>query len=766
MTSSPAAIALMRWHLLGLMKHTMVFGLMLLLLPLTGFRAVPGHGYLGGLFIDHTFQGGVLAAFQLVGAAWGLMYGQGLVIGAARDKYGARVGQGEAVIDRGWEELLNVPIVPKQFWLYTGLAGPGLLVSILGSRAWPDHPVLSVFLGGLAALLGGGLSFLAWQLLFLPVMMARWKLLAQDREAYLQRESLAAGAPEEMRLFYGTAWFFRHVWTRLPFSLLRGPAAAFYQACSGLLRPVGRVVAPLRALETEDGLDPRHFAALSVVGPLALGYLLAGLLLEDGKVLAVYYLYTLLALCIWTLTAVDFYATVLFRRPVPAFLATAGAVLAGYSLFGAGHGYRTTLPERPEASNLPLLDPVEVMKASREGEHLVVITSTGGGIYAAGWTSLMLKRLCEADPAFLDRTRLVSSVSGSSVAMAFLAEAQLRQPQQPRREQLAEVLRGSTGSSLSAAARGLAYPDFWRLASCGLWPWGADAPFTDRGRLQELSWIRNAGAGSSPPRALSDLRGAIRAGQLPAMIFNASVMETGERIMITPADFHPGARQARGRTHSKLLRRDMDGTFGADLSLWTAARLSATFPYVSPMARGIPTPATGPWGEGAALHLGDGGYVDNYGVASALDWLDPLLEARAAGHPDLRFRKVLILQIRAFRPKKAGGAGETWAAFLGPALAQLGLHAGVLDRNEIELARFLAHWNARLKGQGVALSTVVLQPDQGTDPGPMSWHLTAHDIELLRTAGDPDHRDCRTGLPSNPELRAAFDCLQRLLANP
>ncbi len=766
MNRAPAAIALMRWHLLGLMKHTMVFGLVLFLLPLTGFRAVPGHGLLGGLFIDHTFQGGVLAAFQLLGAAWGLMYGQGLVIGTARDKYGSQDEGRGAVIDRGWEELLNIPIVPKQFWLYTGLAGPGLLVSALGSQAQPDHPVQSVLLGGLAALLGGGLSFLVWQLLFVPVMMARWKHLGLDREGYLRLQRDEGATPEEMRLFYGTAWFFRHVWTRWPFSSLREPAAAFYRACGWLLRPVGRVVAPFRVLQKEDGLDPRHFAALSVVGPLALGYLLAGLLLEDGRVLAVYYLYTLLALCIWTLTAVDFYATVLFRRPVPALLASAGAALLGYSLFGAGHGYRVTVPDRPGATSLPRLDPVEVMKASREGEHLVVITSTGGGIYAAGWTSLMLKRLCDPDPAFLDRTRLVSSVSGSSVAMAFLAEAQLRQPRQPCPAQLAEVLRGSTGSSLSAAARGLAYPDFWRLASCGLWPRGVEAPFQDRGRLQELSWMRNAGAGSSPPRRLSELRAAIRAGRLPALIFNASVMETGERVMFTPADFPPGAHPMRGRTHSQLLRRDAEGAFGVDLSLWTAARLSATFPYVSPMAHGIPSPATEPWGEGAALHLGDGGYVDNYGVASALDWLDPLLEARAAGHPDLRFRKVLILQIRAFRPEKAGAAGETSAAFLGPVLAQLGLHAGVLDRNEIELTRFLAHWNARLKGQSVRLSTVVLQPDRDTDPGPMSWHLTAHDIESLRKAGDPDLKHWKTGLPSNPELRTAFRRIRRFLANP
>jgi hypothetical protein len=748
------------------MKHTVLFGLVLLLLPLTGFRTIPGHGLLGGLFIDHTFQGGVLAAFQLLGAAWGLMYGQGLVIGTARDKYGSRGGSGEAVLDRGWEELLNIPIVPKQFWLYTGLAGPGLLVSILGSQARPGHPVHSVLLGGLAALLGGGLSFLVWQLLFVPVMMARWKLLGGDRESYLQSLGQPGGPPEEMRLFFGTAWCFRHVWTRGPFASLRGPAAAFYHACSWLLRPVGRMVAPLRVLEREDGLDPRHFAALSIVGPLALGYLLAGLLLEDGRVLAVYYLYTLLALCIWTLTAVDFYATVLFRRPVPALLGTASAALLGYSLFGAGHGYRATVPDRSEASNLALLDPVEVMKASREGEHLVVITSTGGGIYAAGWTSLMLKRLCESDAAFLDKTRLVSSVSGSSVAMAFLAEAQLKQPLPLRSKQLGEVLHGSTGSSLSAAARGLAYPDFWRLASCGLWPRGSEAPFQDRGRLQELSWMRNAGAGSSPPRRLSDLRSAIRAGRLPALIFNASTMETGERVMITPVDFPSSAHQARGRTHSELLRRDSEGAFGADLSLWTAARLSATFPYVSPMARGIPAPEPGPWGEGAALHLGDGGYVDNYGVASALDWLDPLLEARAAGHPDLRFRRVLILQLRAFRAAEAHAAGEAAAAFLGPALGQAGVHGGVRHRNEIELGRFLSHWNARLKAQGVQVATEVLQPDRDTDPGPMSWHLTTRDHDLLKQAGDPDRRDARTGLPANPELRAAFDRIRRHLATP
>ena len=93
---------------------------------------------------------------------------------------------------------------------------------------------------------------------------------------------------------------------------------------------------------------------------------------------------------------------------------------------------------------------------------------------------------------------------------------------------------------------------------------------------------------------------------------------------------------------------------GYDIDVWTAAVLSATFSYVSPAARATcfdqkkendneiqkedHKESRSPAAENSPgqLHLIDGGYHDNYGVASALDWLAAALEAQDKQHLDPR----------------------------------------------------------------------------------------------------------------------------------
>jgi hypothetical protein len=51
-----------------------------------------------------------------------------------------------------------------------------------------------------------------------------------------------------------------------------------------------------------------------------------------------------------------------------------------------------------------------------------------------------------------------------------------------------------------------------------------------------------------------------------------------------------------------------------DISVLTATRLSAAFPYVAPAARADV--------DGPGVHIVDGGYYDNYGTSSLVEWLD------------------------------------------------------------------------------------------------------------------------------------------------
>lgn len=742
----------MRQHLLRLLKHSLAFGILLLLLPFTGCRGFPLHKVLGGLFIDHTFLGGMLASAQLVGTAWSLMFCQGLVIGAAQLRFGNSLLPDEAVIDENYKNFFNIPITRKQLICYSMLALPGLFMSARFAKGGP-------WSGALAALTGCVLAFIVWQLLFLPSMIGNYKENDKDTE-YLS-------------LFPLSYYIFIKLWNPFLPELIKIPIGWIYNLAMKILKKILRLKPPGSRFKANGG-ETHYVQAFTIFLPILLAYISAGLVSETIRVPAVFYFYTLFALCIWFLTAVDFLSSLVFQCPFPGVLLVLTLAVVGNALLGVGHVYWATFAHpTPQDVKLPL-DPVNLVKLDPASRNLVVVTSSGGGIYAAGWTLLMLKRLEVTNPGFLAQTRLVSTVSGSSVAMAFLAEERMEHPDASPVEVLDSALDRATRSSLPAVARGLAYADFWRLASFGLWPRGPDAAIEDRARLMERSWMENAGCSPGQPRALTELRECVRNRQLPALVMNASIMETGDRVMFTAVDLPPAhqreerllagryADPQRALTHSELMRRDADGGFSVDLSLWTAARLSATFPYVTPIARCLEQPGAGPWADGRHLHLCDGGYVDNFGVASAMDWLTPVLEARAGKGAELGFDKVLVVQLRAFRNDPAEPAVEASATFTGPIHATLAERDGILDRNDIELGRFLENWRQRLADRKVRLETMVLQPDGTEEAGPLSWHMTNEDFGILDKSGDPYRQDKDHRLV-NPQLGKSFDWIQAYL---
>jgi hypothetical protein len=276
-----------------------------------------------------------------------------------------------------------------------------------------------------------------------------------------------------------------------------------------------------------------------------------------------------------------------------------------------------------------------------------------------------------AYPDFAKDLRLISSVSGGSVGTAHYVSALPCLAALERKEReaaLRAIAQGAMRSSLASTAYGVAFPDFKRA----VFPFGADEVF-DRGRLLEEDWrqvadsrrlaLQPKSAGTAfqsicprPPAkdqqplvSLSSWRPSIEQGDRPATIFNTTVMETGERIAITPLQTlrnkwsGPASNNGRpypqrhvyARTLSEFLSADVSGgtkvkqetngtpskqaacpQFGKnyDIDVWTAARLSATFCYVSPAARAAcfdgRTRTAASAGSRGLLHLIDGGYHD------------------------------------------------------------------------------------------------------------------------------------------------------------
>jgi hypothetical protein len=356
----------------------------------------------------------------------------------------------------------------------------------------------------------------------------------------------------------------------------------------------------------------------------------------------------------------------------------------------------------------------------------IVIAINGGGIQAAAWAAQVLTGLEERARAeglgsFADAVRLVSAVSGGSVGAAyFLNEYSASHGFNPGAD-LEAVRQNAQSSSLHAVAWGLLYWDIRRPYI----PWSVGL-FDDRGFALERAWRRAAGLDAP----LSSWRAGVREGHRPAVLFNATAADLGTRYLFS----NTAVQEKEGQS-------DFHQSYpGKDVPISTAVRLSATFPYVSPVARAFDRHL-----RPDEPHLADGGYYDAYGVSSLVDWLDAALrEEPTSKHVD----SILVIEIRgdqrpeikdedpgdaASRRDKDRKTGSTYRSWTYQLLAPLGAMlevrtAGQIAHNEAELCLLTKRW--QLDPRHVRIERVLLEFPEANPP--LSWHLTRRERDRIR----------------------------------
>jgi hypothetical protein len=390
------------------------------------------------------------------------------------------------------------------------------------------------------------------------------------------------------------------------------------------------------------------------------------------------YVAMLLIVVFWTMAGIAFFADH-YRIPV---LTIAVGLILIINIFPAEHVFPVT-PLKPAEMAATLPTPADYVKrlaynTSGKPQPMIIITATGGGIHAAVWTATVLDELEKSfGPDFHQHILLISSVSGGSVAaMAFLREYFADHPFDPQGHFRQRVLRSSECSSLQAVAWGLVYPDALRA----LFPWFYNLHSSldrfDRGWALEMALQRNLSDEDCVPDK-ADLRASfpdpsnLRLNSLamlpqtlpatvaaedprrrfPAFTLNTTVVETGDRFLLSnysafyetvgreqilPAGSFLGVYGRETLIHPPIAGR---GGYG-DLSLFTAARLSASFTYVSPPAR-LPFEMSFDKGH-SAYHFVDGGYYDNDGTNSVIEFLRSAKDAL----PDTGVLPILLIEIR------------------------------------------------------------------------------------------------------------------------
>ena len=467
---------------------------------------------------------------------------------------------------------------------------------------------------------------------------------------------------------------------------------------------------------------------------------------------------------------------------------------------GQEEHYLSTTTFTGDAKSLEIKTPAEILAdklAGTDDQPLIVVTATGGGLHASAWTAAILARVEQKlGPEFHHHLLLMSTVSGGSVGLlSYLRELKAGTLDGNNRAMALRRMQSvAQCSSLEAAGWGLVYYDlpkaFVPVIPYFISPSPGDNDLHTSPLLKDRTWaLRRAfernldnsyckglwlqdgnddfafpnAADAASGLTLRSMSPSTTNNQwIPAFTMNTTTVERGERFLLAnykvPENQLNEEPEYRARSFLATFEHPApDGAIASsqpDLPLATAAQMSATFPYVSSAAR-VPMDVDF---RIDSVHFVDGGYFDNDGTVSAMEFLryalNPSTEEKK-GHPNLeiidglgkqkRPLRVLLIEIRnsgdiaPTGPETHGdesGATDPWNA-----LSQLGApllafwqagHESVTGRNRTALGLVEQALEQKLEVHRVVFADNNSLSVAGTDP--LNWSLTPKQRAEVRSS--------------------------------
>jgi hypothetical protein len=452
---------------------------------------------------------------------------------------------------------------------------------------------------------------------------------------------------------------------------------------------------------------------------------------------ALFYITLILSIIVVWIGGISFFNDV---SRIPTLLLFLVMSFASYTIFKVDHFYKLYSKKdwlKPTEEKWINIISQRLKNQQSENKTLVVVCASGGGIQASGWTTKVLTGLQEElGTKFTKSIGWISSVSGGSVGTMFYLD-RFGDQGYPEKNQLEQIFKSATEDSLDATGWGLAYPDLLRFIGLPfVVPKEEDedtATEQDRGTAIEIDW---KGEMKNPNASLGSWSDKIDRGIIPIPIFNATLVEDGRRFLVSPMTFSQ---------HKDCKSIDFNTLYPEyDIDVTTAARLSATFPYVSPVCR--PSQKT-IWN----YHIGDGGYFDNFGIGTSIDLLDKLLESEQSH----QIKKVILIQINAFPDdenlQEEKGAPGWQMEVIGSLLALLNVRSSTQNEGNtlnIELLtdkykcgykhdepeKMLQFLKDKSCHKGVEIRHIPIKfPREKINP-PLSWQLTQEQKKAIKKA--------------------------------
>lgn len=410
-----------------------------------------------------------------------------------------------------------------------------------------------------------------------------------------------------------------------------------------------------------------------------------------------------------------------------------------------------------------------------KGPVFVVVALTGGGYRATYWSALVLDQLMAGFPGargFKNSIGLVTGASGGMVTGAYLSvmtakgvlddtkphaiadalDADIIDNSKDNAGILRRMFRNAKRDSLTPIVQQLFQYDLPR----SFWPVGLEH---DRGSVLQKQW------NTIGRMSFEDVfRGP---GFSPAIVFSPMLVDSGRPLLISNLDLSCIATKD---TQAVELFRLFPGS-ESKVSLATAARMSASFPYVLPAGE-LPTEPQ--------QRVVDAGYYDNDGISSAAAFL---LTSDVKNWLEANVARVVILRVNAFQrasPDPCRTAEED-------AVSQPSLLARISSAFSNSAARSLYWLSSPIEGAWVARETKARFANRQTidalklayrpnflseiefafdEFASESWHLPENEYNDMRLALGGKDLDGEIDVRAACANKHAKDAIETLLSQP
>lgn len=382
---------------------------------------------------------------------------------------------------------------------------------------------------------------------------------------------------------------------------------------------------------------------------------------------------------------------------------------------------------------------------------IFVVAAQGGGIYAASLALTFLSSIQDQCPAFARHVFAISAVSGGAIGASIFQNMAVDRGGHGCARSVTSGVHSSVADRVATddhlSALLLATPLDWLSK---LVP-GDSTYRADAVRDSFLYSYRRRNQISGDDLAAPFIKHwrPDNGGREPALILNATSVETGERVAFAPFPLVEMGKSTLTSFIDLETALELEPAYAETLrrqSVIDAAVTSARFPGILPAWPLRHSGLKNERGEVRQLNFVDGGYADSSGAATAADVLAELQSALEDLNIASRFSLTLILLTDTDATIDLSRAqGNNFIDTLAPLTA-------LLNVRQLLARRAVAQAVADLKKRNIDVITLKL--DHRIFPLPLGWTLSrTSNLLIERMVANPVPCFSREPDPDNPEAR-------------